>query len=117
MELTDVSSKDVSWIENEKLRSKIEQVLALPCFKDSAKARQFHEYSFLGPEGQEGIIDLFLLYEDHVDLIDFKAVRIDDPAYASQLRFYAEFLEKSFKRPVFAYLVSISQGSQVRVEL
>ena len=117
MELTDVSSKDVSWIEDEKLRSKIEQVLALPCFKDSAKARQYHEYSFLGPEGQEGIIDLFLLYEDHVDLIDFKAARIDDPAYASQLRFYAEFLEKSFKRPVSAYLVSISKGRQVRVEL
>jgi len=117
MELTDVCKKDVSWIEDQKLREKIEKVLSLPCFKDSAKARQFHEYSFLGPEGQEGIIDLFLLYEDHVDLIDFKASDIEDLAYASQLRFYAEFLEKSFKRPVSAYLVSISKGRHVRVEL
>lgn len=116
MELVDVARKDVSWIKEPKLREKIEETLRLPIFANVEKAKQYHEYSFLGKDGQEGKIDLFLLYEDHIDLIDFKASNIDDPAYQKQLAFYADFLKESFKLPVHSYLISISQARELRVE-
>ena len=115
MELTDVCGKDISWIEEKGIHDKIATVLALPVFKNAAKAKQFHEYAFLMDNGNEAVIDLFLLYDDHIDLVDFKASNIDDPAYGAQLETYASFLSKAFGLPVERYLVSISQGRQVKV--
>lgn len=97
-------------------RKMIEKILDLPVFKEAEKAQEYHEYRFIEDE-KEGSIDLFLVYDDHIDLFDFKASRIDDPSYDEQVKGYAEYLKKTFHQPVNGYLLSLSKVEvrQVRI--
>ena len=80
-------------------------------FTDSSSAKAFQEYAFLDEEaGVNGTIDLFLLYEDHIDLVDYKTSRIDDPEYGHQLALYEAYLSKVFHLPVKKYLLSIKES-------
>ncbi|MBP5216880.1 MAG: hypothetical protein J6038_03495, partial [Bacilli bacterium] len=111
LELVDWKSKDVSWIKNPKDRQLIEKAISLPLFTDSSSAKAFQEYAFLDEEaGVNGTIDLFLLYEDHIDLVDYKTSRIDDPEYGHQLAVYEAYLSKVFHLPVKKYLLSIKES-------
>ena len=110
LELSDFATKDVSWIQNQKDREKIEKVLALPLFENAKNAKVFHEYRFYDDEsGHEGSIDLLLVYEDHIDLVDFKSGDIEDEAYPKQLAMYEKHLKKVFKQPIKKYLLSIRE--------
>ncbi|MBP5092128.1 MAG: UvrD-helicase domain-containing protein [Bacilli bacterium] len=112
LELADFASKDVSWIENLEDRKKIEKVLALPLFDKASEAKVYHEYAFYDEESNlHGVIDLLLVYSDHIDLVDFKASSIDDPSYVEQLHAYQAYLAKVFKQPIKDYLLSIQSAS------
>ena len=54
-----------------------------------------------------GVIDLFIVYNDHIDLIDYKLKNIDDPNYIKQVTGYKEYLTSIFNKPVNGYLYSI----------
>lgn len=111
LELMDWHAKDVSWIKNDKDRAIIDKVVALPLFENSQQAKAFQEYSFVDEEeGVNGTIDLFLLYEDHIDLIDYKTRSIDDPSYGEQLAVYEAYLSKVFHLPIRKYLLSIKES-------
>ena len=110
LELSDFATKDVSWIQDQKDREKIEKVLALPLFENAKDAKVFHEYRFYDDEsGHEGSIDLLLVYEDHIDLVDYKSGDIEDEAYPKQLATYEKHLTKVFKQPIKKYLLSIRE--------
>jgi ATP-dependent exoDNAse (exonuclease V) beta subunit len=110
LELSDFATKDVSWIQDQKDREKIEKVLALPLFENAKDAKVFHEYRFYDDEsGHEGSIDLLLVYEDHIDLVDYKSGDIEDEAYPKQLATYEKHLKKVFKQPIKKYLLSIRE--------
>ena len=53
---------------------------------------------------------MFLLYEDHIDLIDYKTRSIDDPSYGEQLSVYEAYLSKVFHLPIRKYLLSIKES-------
>ena len=73
-------------------------------------AKVFHEYRFYDEEsGHEGSIDLLLVYEDHIDLVDYKSGDIEDEAYPKQLATYEKHLKKVFKQPIKKYLLSIRE--------
>ena len=111
LELIDWKSKDVSWIKNAKDRQLIEKAISLPLFMDSSSAKAFQEYFFIDEEeGANGTVDLFLLYEDHIDLVDYKTRNIDDPEYAHQLAVYEAYLSKVFHLPIRKYLLSIKES-------
>ncbi|HBM70573.1 MAG TPA: hypothetical protein DD377_04330, partial [Firmicutes bacterium] len=55
-------------------------------------------------------IDMFVVYEDHIDLFDYKSNDIFDPLYEEQVKTYASYLKKAFKKKVNGYLLSIGQG-------
>ena len=56
---------------------------------------------------QSGIIDLLLVYEDHVDIIDYKLKHTDDEAYISQLQGYRAYIERKTNKKTYTYLYSL----------
>jgi GT2 family glycosyltransferase len=72
------------------------------------EAKVYHEYAFYDEDNDlNGIIDLLLVYPDHIDLVDFKTSNIEDEAYVKQLDSYSEYLKKVFNKPIKRYLLSI----------
>ncbi len=117
LELTDFHDKDLSWIKTEKEREIVRKVIELDIFADVENARVYHEYEYFDQEsGHNGIIDLLLVYPDKSVIVDFKASKIDDPAYAKQLATYERFVSSAFGKPCEKYLLSILGGRYKRVE-
>ena len=48
-----------------------------------------------------------LVYNDHIDIIDYKTKNIDDSSYVNQLYIYKEYIQKTFNKSVNIYLYSI----------
>ncbi|MFA5006384.1 MAG: UvrD-helicase domain-containing protein [Candidatus Izemoplasmatales bacterium] len=55
-----------------------------------------------------GTIDLLLLGRTAATIVDYKLSRIDDPAYAAQLRGYRDYVARMTGLPVRTYLYSIN---------
>jgi ATP-dependent exoDNAse (exonuclease V) beta subunit len=80
----------------------------LSLFEKAGEAKVYHEYAFYDEDNDlNGIIDLLLVYPDHIDLVDFKTSNIEDEAYVKQLDSYSEYLKKVFNKPIKRYLLSI----------
>ena len=108
LELSDFASKDGSWIKEDAERKLIQGVLSLSLFEKAGEAKVYHEYAFYDEDNDlNGIIDLLLVYPDHIDLVDFKTSNIEDEAYVKQLDSYSEYLKKVFNKPIKRYLLSI----------
>lgn len=112
LELIDFKNKDTSFIKDEKDRLIIEKFLTNPLFKDTSKAKAAHEYAFYDEaENIHGVIDLLLIYDDHVDIIDYKLVNIDDNAYERQVLLYKQYIAKCVpSKKINTYIVSILNG-------
>lgn len=92
------------------LASKIRTFLLLPLLSKREEATIYKEYEFLeNKEGKEyhGIIDLMLVYEDHIDIIDYKLKKITDEDYCKQLEGYQSYIESITKKETNIYLYSI----------
>jgi len=48
-----------------------------------------------------------LIYDDHIDIIDYKLKHILDEAYLEQLNGYKIYIESKFKKKTNIYLYSI----------
>lgn len=107
MELYDFKKKDLSYIKDEKEKEIISKVVNLDIFKDSDKAKVYKEYEYLD-DNQKGSIDLLLVYDDHIDIIDYKTKNIDDEAYPRQLNIYKNNIFRLFKKDnIKMYLISL----------
>jgi hypothetical protein len=51
-----------------------------------------------------------LMYDDRIDIIDYKLKNIDDSKYVKQLTGYKNFISKLFDKDVNLYLYSISEN-------
>ena len=94
----------------------IERIMHLTEFAKADRAQEYHEYRFLKGE-KEGSIDLFLVYDDHIDLFDYKTSSIDDPLYDEQVKGYAAYLTKTFGKEVRGYLLSLYKAEVRQVEI
>ena len=89
----------------------------LPIFLDAYKGKRYCEYSYIDPrDGKQGSIDMFIVYDDHIDLFDYKSNNIDDPSYDKQVLAYSSYLESSFNKRVDSYLLSISKCKLRKIE-
>ena len=61
-------------------------------------------------EKYHGIIDLMLVYDNYIDIIDYKLNDISDDAYLEQLKGYKKYIEKKFNKKTNIYLYSILQN-------
>ena len=63
-------------------------------------------------DGKEinGVIDLLIEYDDHIDIIDYKLSNIEDIAYIKQLKEYKEYISTIKDKPINIYLYSINNN-------
>ena len=116
MEVVDFAKKDLSFITSPSDKEKISRVLALPIMNSDAKRKIYREFTFIGDDGKEGRIDLFFVYEDHIDVIDYKSVDIHKEEYQEQVHRYMDHLRKVFHLPVRGYLLSLGEATLIEVK-
>lgn len=118
LEVADFKTKDTSFIQDEKERKIITNVLNLDLFKDIEHAKVFKEYAYYDSSAQTtGSIDCLLVYEDRLVIIDYKTKEIDDPDYDRQLNVYRRNMEGIFPgKKVEMWLLSIETGQTRAVE-
>ena len=82
--------------------------------KNIQQADIYKEYEFAFVEqgnSYHGVIDLMLVYKDHIDIIDYKLSNIDDPNYIKQLKGYKDYIEYKMGLKTNTYLYSIEKDS------
>lgn len=87
-------------------KKKLKTILDLPLFSNISLSKTYHEYEFYYKE-YHGIIDLFCVYADHIDIIDYKLSNTTSEEYLRQLSIYKEYVESISDKPVSCYLLSI----------
>lgn len=91
-------------------KNKILKFLNNDIFKDINNAKIYKEYEFMYKKDDinyHGIIDLMLVYDNRVDIIDYKLKNIDDEKYINQLNGYKDYIKNKTSREVDIYLYSI----------
>ena len=109
MEIVDFKNPDISFIEDSKIKNIVSKVLSLDVFKNCLNADfvdAYKEYEFID-DNLHGFVDLFLLFEDRIEIIDYKLKNIDKEDYKNQLKTYKDYLQKTFKKPCRTYLISL----------
>ncbi len=88
----------------------ISKVLANPLFENIKEAKTFkeHEFKFVYENSlYNGIIDLLVVYNDHIDIIDYKLSDINKSEYERQLKLYKEYVKSKSDLRINCYLLSI----------
>ncbi len=122
MELLDFNNIDTSNIKEPNIKADIELVLNNDIMKDLSKAKTYHEHEFIfldkkTNETFHGIIDLLAVYDDHIDIIDYKLFHIDDLAYDRQLSIYKRYVESISNLPIRCYLLSLAHNKVREVKI
>ncbi len=92
------------------IKTTIKVLLKHELFQNAMQAKSYHEHEFYFEEGLDkyhGIIDLFFVYEDHIDIIDYKLSNLDSMEYIRQLSIYKKYIASKWEKPIFVYLLSI----------
>ena len=117
LENIDFINPDYSILKNNE-KDIIKQFLSLPILKNIKDAIIFKEYEFINEENnkiERGVIDLMLVYNDHIDIIDYKLKNINDDAYKQQLEGYKNYIEKKTNKKTNIYLYSILDKELVQI--
>ena len=115
LEVIDFVNPDYSIIERTYHKLKISNFLKSDLLKDVKNAKIFKEYSFENEE-YKGVIDLMLVYKDHIDIIDYKTKNIDDIEYDKQVKVYRDYISTISNLPINLYLYSIVDSTIRKVE-
>lgn len=102
---------DIEMDENEK--AIITSVLSNEIFTNIKNGKAYHEYEFYYENDNDeihGIIDLFIEYEDYIDIIDYKLSNVDSEEYINQLECYRDFIRTKTNKPVNIYLLSLMKN-------
>lgn len=105
---------------SEFVKTVLSRVLQHPIFQDIAKAKTYHEHEFYYKEDTQeyhGIIDLFAVYEDRIDLLDYKLSNIDSAEYVRQLSVYKAYLRSRWDKPVNVYLLSLLKAEIKKLDI
>lgn len=96
------------------MKEALKNLLKAPVFMHIDSAKTYHEHEFYFEE-YHGIIDLLCIYEDHIDIIDYKLSQTQSPEYIHQLEIYKAYIESKSNLPVSCYLLSILKQEVVQV--
>ena len=107
LEALDFKNIDVEGLPvDDFMKNTLAQLLKHPVFANIKNAKTFHEHEFYYNE-YHGIIDLFCVYDDHIDIIDYKLSNVDSEEYIRQLNIYKEYISSKSDLKVNCYLLSI----------
>lgn len=98
---------------SEPLKNNILNFLKSNLFKNIDSGKIYKEYEFFyEDEGTKytGIIDLMIVYDNYVDIVDYKLKNIEDKAYIKQLNGYKKYISNFLKKDVNLYLYSIMEN-------
>ena len=110
LESIDFKNVDLSNIKDKFIINKINKFISSDIMKNIKNAKIYKEYEFIYNIDNikyHGIIDLMNVYEDHIDIIDYKLKNILDTAYLKQLNGYRNYIESISNKKVYIYLYSI----------
>ena len=110
LEYLDLTNPDLSIIEDSFIKDKITKLINNPFFSNINEADIYKEYEFtyeIDNTLSHGVIDLMLVYSDHIDIVDYKLKNIVDDAYLKQLEGYKRYISSLTNKPINIYLYSI----------
>ena len=86
----------------------IQKFLNNPLLANIKNGKIYKEYEFFDEEtNTSGIIDLMIVYDNYIDIIDYKTKNIEDDSYIKQLNIYATYIKRVFNKDVNTYLYSL----------
>ena len=86
---------------------------------DLKDCKIYKEYEFIYEKDNinyHGIIDLMLVYDDHIDIIDYKLKNITDENYMKQLSGYKSYIQNKLNKKTNTYLYSIFDKSLLEIK-
>ena len=92
----------------------VNKLLKHDLFKNIKDANIYKEYEFIYEEDDSiyhGVIDLMIVYNDYIDIVDYKLSNIADDSYKMQLEGYRKYISNKFNKNVNIYLYSISKDT------
>ena len=89
------------------IKDKICKFLKHDLLKNIKEAKIYKEFQFIDESDTIGIIDLMLVYDEYIDIIDYKLKNVVDDAYIKQLNGYKKYIEKKTGKQTNIYLYSI----------
>ena len=92
----------------------VNKLLKHDLFKNIKDANIYKEYEFIYEEDDSiyhGVIDLMIVYNDYIDIVDYKLSNITDVNYKKQLEGYRKYISNKFNKNVNIYLYSISKDT------
>ncbi len=97
------------------IKNKITKFLNNPVLKNKNAAKIYKEFQFIDDSDTIGIIDCMLVYQDHIDIIDYKLKDITDKAYLKQLQGYQKYIFSRTKKKTNIYLYSIINEEMIQL--
>lgn len=116
--LENINFKEKFTSDNKLLNDKVNKFLNSDLLKNIDKAKVYKEYEFMYVKDDikyHGIIDLMLVYDEYIDIIDYKLKNIDDKKYIEQLTGYKNFIEYKTNKKVNLYLYSIIDSNILKI--
>ena len=98
-------------------QSVVKKFLSSDLTKDISNAKIYKEFEFIDNNtNTNGIIDLMLVYQDRIDIIDYKTKHISDKAYDKQLYVYKDYIKIITDKTINLYLYSLLDGTYRKVD-
>ena len=116
-EMIDFKNPDFYDLEENEIKC-IKNFLNQDLLKNILNAQIYKEYEFIYDSDNvnyHGIIDLMLVYDEYIDIIDYKLMNTTNDEYIKQLNGYKEYIEKTFGKNVNLYLYSIINNEIVKL--
>ncbi len=115
LEVLNFKNPDVDSLEvDDFIKHKIKDILKTEVFINIKNAKTYHEHEFYF-ENYHGIIDLLCIYDDHIDIIDYKLANTDSVEYVRQLSIYKSYVEANMNLKVNCYLLSILKAEIIKI--
>lgn len=117
MELIDFKNPDYTIIQEPLYQNIVKKFLASPLLQHIEDGNIYKEYEFFDEEAQtSGMIDLMIMYDESIDIIDYKTKAIDDASYHKQLKQYQRYIQKTFHKKTNMYLYALLTGEYQEVK-
>lgn len=104
---------------NELDKKTIIKFINCPLLNKANQGKIYKEYEFIYEENSEikhGFIDLMIVYDDYIDIIDYKLSNISDLEYTEQLKGYKKYISYLTKKEVNLYLYSLFKGEYIKIK-
>ncbi len=108
LEILDFQNPNFDFIDDNFYKNILISFINSPLLKNIKEGNIYKEVEFIDEENKtRGIIDLLIVYDDHIDIIDYKTKNIDNKGYEKQLNVYKEYISKLYDKPIYTYLYSL----------